>query len=105
MRFMFLKVTIVILELVGALALLGGVALVIMALQAFDGAVEVSSASLTVGPDTVVTVSDEPLLRFWSLAPGIGGVLMGTLMLGVGQLGEAVLHVEKMIRKDPPKDE
>ena len=46
-----------------------------------------------------LSLADVPLLRFISLAPGIGSALLGILMLGVGQLCEVVLRVEKASRE------
>lgn len=100
-RYLFLKFTVVLVELAGALSLLAGVALVAMALHAWDptGGVGGGQAKLLLADGRTIALSEIPLLRFLSLAPGIGACLLGILMLGVGQLCEVVLQVETQVRK------
>jgi hypothetical protein len=104
MRYLFLKFTIVLIELAGALALLAGVALIAVALNAWEpgGVGSTGQAKLLLPDGRTLALAELPLLRFLSLAPGVGGCLLGILMLGVGQLGEVVLQMETMLRK-PPK--
>ena len=101
MRYVFLKFTIVLAELAGALAILAGVALVAMAMRAWNPGGDILGAKLLLPDGRTVAFSEVPLLRFLSLAPGIGASLMGVLLLGMGQLCEAVLSVEKTVRKEP----
>ena len=98
MRFLFLKFTIVLVELAGALALLAGVGLVIAAVSAWNPGGEIQRAKLLLPDGRTLSLAEVPLLRFLSLAPGVGAALLGVLMLGVGQLCEAVLRVEKGVR-------
>jgi hypothetical protein len=99
MRYLFLKFTIVLVELGGALALLAGLVLVLAALNAWNPGGEVHRAKLLLADGRTISLAEIPLLRFLSLAPGVGTALLGVLMLGVGQLCEAVLRIEKEVRE------
>ncbi len=99
MRYSFLKFTIVLVELAGALALAGGVVLVVMAVKSWGPGGGLHQAKLTLPDNRVIAFSDLPLVRFVALAPGIGSGLLGILMLGMGQLCEAVLQIEVSLRK------
>jgi hypothetical protein len=98
-RYLFLKFTIVLVELAGAVALLGGVALVLMAVTAWNPGGEIHRAKLLLPDGKSVSLSEVPLLRAMALAPGLGSALLGILMLGVGQLCEVVLRIETGVRK------
>jgi len=99
MRYLFLKFTVVLVELAGALSLLAGIALVAMAVHAWDPGGTIHRAKLLLPDGKTISFADWPLLRLMSLAPGIGAALLGILMLGVGQLCEAVLQMEATLRK------
>ena len=99
MRYLFLKFTVVLVELAGALALLAGAALVFMAVGAWKPGGEIQSAKVLLPDGKTISLADIPLLRFLSLAPGIGAALLGVLMLGVGQLCEVVLKIEAAQRE------
>jgi len=99
MRYLFLKFTIVLVELAGAVALLAGVVFVLMAVSAWNPGGEIHRAKVLLPDGKTLSLADVPLLRFISLAPGIGSALLGILMLGVGQLCEVVLRVEKASRE------
>ncbi|MCK6481609.1 MAG: hypothetical protein HUU06_06920 [Planctomycetaceae bacterium] len=103
MRYLFLKFTVVLVELAGILTLLAGVALALFALHAWGPGGEVHRAKLLLPDGRTVSLGDYPLLRFMSLAPGVGAVLLGILMLGVGQLCEVVLKIETSVRKGEGK--
>jgi hypothetical protein len=104
MRYLFLKFTVVFLELTGVLALLAGVALVALAFHGMEDGGSVHQARLLMPDWRQLAFREVPLLRFLTFAPGAGAALLGILMLGVGQLGEAVLDVEAHLRKGaPPK--
>ena len=98
MRYLFLKFTVVLIELAGALALLAGVALVVMAVGAWKPGGEIQQAKVLLADGRTISLAEVPLLRFLSLAPGIGAALLGVLMLGVGQLCEVVLKIETAVR-------
>ena len=100
MRYLFLKFTIVLIELAGAVALLAGLALVLMALNAWHPGGEIARAKIVLADGRAIALSEVPLLRFLSLAPGIGSALLGVLMIGVGQLCEVVLRIEKQVREN-----
>lgn len=104
MRYLFLKFTIVLVELAGAVALLAGVAFVLLAVNAWNPGGEIYRAKVLLPDGKTLSLAEVPLLRFVSLAPGIGSGLLGILMLGVGQLCEVVLRVEKASR-EKKKDE
>ncbi len=95
MRYLFLKFTIVLVELAGAVALLAGLALVLMAVTAWNPGGEIFKAKVLLPDGKTISLAEVPLLRFLSLMPGIGSALLGILMLGVGQLCEVVLRLEK----------
>ena len=95
MRYLFLKFTVVLIELAGAVALLAGIALVLAAVSAWNPGGEIHGAKVLLPDGRTISLSEIPLLRFLSLAPGVGSFLLGVLMLGVGQLCEVVLKVEK----------
>jgi hypothetical protein len=95
MRYLFLKFTIVLIELAGAVALLAGLALVLMAVTAWNPGGEIFKAKILLPDGKTISLAEVPLLRFMSLMPGIGSALLGVLMLGVGQLCEVVLRLEK----------
>lgn len=99
MRYLFLKFTIVLIELAGAVALLAGLALVLMAVSAWSPGGEIAKARILLADGRTLALSEVPLLRFLSLAPGIGSALLGVLMIGVGQLCEVVLRIEKQVRE------
>ena len=99
MRYLFLKFTVVLVELAGAVALLAGVALVLMALSAWNPGGEIHRAKILLPDGKTLSLAEVPLLRFMSLMPGIGSALLGVLMLGVGQLCEVVLRTETMLRE------
>jgi hypothetical protein len=99
MRYLFLKFTIVLIELAGAVALLAGLALVIMAVSAWNPGGEIAKARILLADGRTLSLSEVPLLRFLSLAPGVGSALLGVLMIGVGQLCEVVLRIEKQVRE------
>jgi hypothetical protein len=98
-RFLFLKFTVVLIELAGAVALLAGIALVLAAVSAWNPGGEIQRAKLLLPDGRTLSLAEVPLLRFLSLAPGVGAFLLGVLMLGVGQLCEVVLKVEKDVRE------
>jgi len=98
-RFLFLKFTVVLIELAGAVALLAGVGLVIAAVGAWNPGGEIHRAKLLLPDGRTLSLAELPLLRVLSLAPGVGSFLLGVLMLGVGQLCEVVLKVEKDLRE------
>ena len=100
MRYLFLKFTVVLVELGGAVALLAGVALVLMAVQAWNPGGEVHRAKVLLPDGRTISFSEIPLLRVVTLAPGIGSFVAGILMLGMGQLCEAVLRIEKAGREE-----
>lgn|SRR5688572_1179754 len=100
MRYLFLKFTIVLIELAGAVALLAGLALVLAAVSAWNPGGEIARAKLLLPDGRTLALSEVPLLRFMSLAPGIGSALLGVLMIGVGQLCEVVLRIEKQVREN-----
>ena len=100
MRYLFLKFTIVLIELAGAVALLAGLAFVLMAVSAWNPGGEIAKAKLLLPDGKTLSLSEVPLLRFLSLAPGIGSALLGVLMMGVGQLCEVVLRIEKQVREN-----
>ena len=100
MRYLFLKFTIVLLELAGAVALLAGLALVLAAVSAWNPGGEIARAKLLLPDGRTLALSEVPLLRFMSLAPGVGSALLGVLMIGVGQLCEVVLRIEKQVREN-----
>ncbi len=99
MRYLFLKVTVVLVELAGIFALLAGVAMALFALKTWGGGGDVSGAKLLLPDGRTVSLGEVPLLRFMTLAPGVGAILLGILMLGVGQLCEVVLKVEAAVLK------
>lgn len=99
MRYLFLKFTIVLVELAGAVALLAGVGLVLAAAQAWDPGGEIHRAKVLLPDGRTISLAEVPLLRFLSLAPGVGAFLLGVLMLGVGQLCEVALRIEKSVRE------
>ena len=99
MRFLFLKFTVVLVELAGAVALLAGVGLVLAAIHAWNPGGEIHRAKVLLPDGRTLSLAELPLLRFLSLAPGVGSVLLGVLMLGVGQLCEVVLRIEKGVRE------
>ncbi len=101
-RYLFLKFTIVLVELTGALALLAGIVLVGMAFHSMDGDGAFRGAKLLLPDGRAVALADWPVVRVLTLAPGVGAVLLGILMLGVGQLCEVALNVETLLRKGPP---
>ena len=104
MRYLFLKFTVVLVELAGAVALLAGVGLVLAAVSAWDPGGEIHRAKVLLPDGRTISLAEVPLLRFLSLAPGVGSFLLGVLMLGVGQLCEVVLRIEKEVRgKEPSK--
>ena len=100
MRYLFLKFTIVLVELAGAISLLAGLALVLMAVSAWNPGGEIARAKLLLADGRSVSLSEIPLLRFLSLAPGVGSALLGVLMIGIGQLFDAVLRIEKQVREN-----
>jgi len=100
MRYLFLKFTIVLIELAGAVALLAGLAFVLMAVSAWNPGGEIARAKLVLPDGKTLSLAEVPLLRFLSLAPGIGSALLGVLMMGVGQLCEVVLRIEKQVREN-----
>jgi len=97
MRYLFLKFTIVLIELAGAVALLAGLALVLMAVSAWNPGGEIAKARLLLPDGRTIALSEVALFRFIALAPGIGSTLLGVLMLGVGQLCEVVLRIERQV--------
>ncbi len=99
MRYLFLKFTIVLIELAGAVALLAGLAFVLMAVSAWNPGGEIFKAKVLLPDGKTISLAEIPLLRFMSLMPGIGSALLGVLMLGVGQLCEVVLRLEKGMRE------
>lgn len=103
MRYLFLKFTVVLVEIAGALALLAGLALVVMAVTAWAPGGEIHRAKLILPDGKTLSLAEVPLLRFLSLAPGVGSVLLGVLMLGVGQLCEVVLRTEAAVREGKGK--
>jgi hypothetical protein len=104
MRYLFLKFTVVFLELAGAVALLAGVGLIALAFQSLEAGSSLHNAQLLLPDGRKLAFNEVPLLRFLAFAPGAGAALLGILMLGVGQLGEAILDVEALLRKGaPPK--
>lgn len=99
MRYLFLKFTVVLIELAGAVALLAGVGLVVAAVSAWNPGGEIHGAKVLLPDGRTISLAEIPLLRFLSLAPGVGSILLGVLMLGVGQLCEVVLKIEKDLRE------
>ncbi len=70
-----------------------------MAVTAWNPGGEIFRAKVLLPDGKTISLAEVPLLRFLSLTPGIGSVLLGVLMLGVGQLCEAVLRMEKGVRE------
>ena len=101
MRYLFLKITVVLLEMAGLLALVAGVALALLAVNAMGAGGQIHQAKLLLPDGRSLSFAEVPLLRFMSLAPGVGAVLLGVLMIGVGQLCEVALQIEAAVRRGP----
>ena len=99
MRFFFLKITVVLVEVAGVLALLAGLGLAALAFKAWAPGGQFYQAKLLLPDGKTLSFAEVPLLRFMSLAPGIGACLLGVLMIGVGQLCEVVLKIETAVGK------
>ena len=99
MRYLFLKFTVVLIELAGVLALLAGLALTAMAVSAWSPGGDIQRAKVLLPDGKTISLAEIPLMRFFSLAPGVGSALLGILMLGVGQLCEVVLRTEAAVRE------
>ena len=98
-RYLFLKITVVLVEMAGVMALLSGIGLAILAVKAWGPGGAIQGAKLLLPDGRTLSFAEGPLLRFMSIAPGIGAALLGVLMIGVGQLCEVVLKIEDAVRK------
>jgi len=97
-RYLFLKITVVLVEMAGLLSLLAGLGLALLAVKAWGPGGSIYQAKLLLPDGKTLSFAEVPLLRFMSLAPGVGAFLLGVLMIGVGQLCEVVLKIEAAVR-------